>query len=119
MSHIDYPYRIDDRGGTARSNEDDYVRDLIEQLLFTAPGERVNRPDFGSAVMQMVFAPNNETLAATTESTVKAALQQWIADVAEVEGLSVTSDDAKLQLEVRYRVRRTGERRTTRLERAL
>jgi phage baseplate assembly protein W len=119
MTHIDFPYRIDSRGGTAGSGEDDYVRDLIEQLLFTAPGERVNRPDFGSAVMQMVFAPNNETLAATTESSVKAALQQWIADVAEIETISVTSDDAKLRLEVRYRLRRSGERRTTRLERTL
>ncbi|WP_299621894.1 GPW/gp25 family protein [Pelagibius sp.] len=119
MSHVDFPYRIDARGGTARTDENDYVRDLIEQLLFTAPGERVNRPDFGSAVMQLVFAPNNETLAATTESTVKAALQQWIADVAEVETIRVTSDDTKLQLEVSYRVKRSGERRTTRLERAL
>ena len=42
MSHVDFPYRIDARGGTARTDEDDYVRDLIEQLLFTAPGERVN-----------------------------------------------------------------------------
>jgi Bacteriophage baseplate protein W len=119
MTHIDFPYRIDTRGGTAASGEDDYVRGLIEQLLFTAPGERVNRPDFGSAVMQMVFAPNNETLAATTESSIRASLQQWLADVAEVEAIKVTSDDNKLLLDVRYRLRRSGERRTTRLERTL
>jgi len=119
MTHIDYPYGIDSRGRTRLTGDGDYVRDLIEQVLFTAPGERVNRPSFGSGILQTVFAPNGDALAATIEASVKAALDQWLSDYAEIDAISVTSDEARLILDISYRLRRTGERRQTRLERAL
>ena len=62
--NIDFPFHFDDRGRTATTTLDDHVRDLIEQLLFTSPGERVNRPDFGAGLLQLVFAPNSAELAA-------------------------------------------------------
>ena len=55
-----------------RRSDEDHVRDLIEQVLFTTPGERVNRPTFGSGLLQLVFAPNSDALAAATEMTVQA-----------------------------------------------
>lgn len=67
MMHVDFPYRFDARGRTAGTDEADHIRDLIEQVLFTSPGERVMRPDFGSGLLQLVFAPNSEVLAATTQ----------------------------------------------------
>ena len=57
--NIDFPFHFDARGRTATPPTTDHIRDMIEQLLFTAPGERVNRPDFGSGLLQMVFAPNS------------------------------------------------------------
>ncbi|HYJ93736.1 MAG TPA: GPW/gp25 family protein, partial [Vicinamibacterales bacterium] len=60
---LDYPYRFDRSGWTATTGDEDHIRDLIEQVLFTAPGERVNRPTFGSGVLRLVFAPNSDTLA--------------------------------------------------------
>ena len=74
MAYLDYPYHFDGRGRTAATSNDAHMRDLIEQVLFTAPGERVNRPDFGSGLMQLVFAPNSDELAAATQFLVQGAL---------------------------------------------
>lgn len=106
---IDFPFHFDDRGRTASTSDDDHVRDMIEQLLFTNPGERVNRPDFGSGLLQMVFAPNSPELAAALQFTVQAALNRWLGDVIEVRTLEVTADDAKLTVDLAYAVRTTGE----------
>ena len=56
---LDFPYHFDGRGRTATTGRDDHIRDLIEQVLFTAPGERVMRPDFGSGLLALVFEPNS------------------------------------------------------------
>jgi len=75
---LDFPYRFDGLGRTATTDRDDHIRDLIEQVLFTAPGERVMRPDFGSGLLALVFEPNSSTLAATTQIMVQGALQQYL-----------------------------------------
>jgi uncharacterized protein len=110
--NVDHPYRVDGRGRTAQTGDDDHVRDLIEQVLFTSPGERVNRPTFGSGLMQLVFAPNDDALAAATQYAVQGALQLWLAEVIQVEGVEVESHEAELRVTVRYLVRRSQERRT-------
>lgn len=109
--HIDFPFHFDG-GSSATTGTDDHVRDMIEQLLFTNPGERVNRPDFGSGLMQLVFAPNSAELAATLQFTVQAALGQWLGDVIDVRALSVQSEDATLQVSLTYAVRTSGAVRT-------
>ena len=118
MTALDYPYRFDGKGRTASTSDEDHVRDLIEQVLFTAPGERVNRPTFGSGLMQLVFAPASEELATATQFLVHGSLQQWLADVIQVEDVAIEIDDAKLTATVVYRLLRTQERRTERFERA-
>ena len=67
---LGYPYRIDGRGRTAAAAQDTHIRDMIEQVLFTAPGERVNRPDFSSGLLRLAFEPNSDALAATLQFTV-------------------------------------------------
>ncbi|HRJ53124.1 MAG TPA: GPW/gp25 family protein [Candidatus Thiothrix moscowensis] len=111
--NIAYPYRFDTCGRTATVSDDSHIRDMIEQFLFTNPGERVNRPDFGSGLMQMVFAPNSHELASALQFTVQAGLQQWLGDVIEVHALQVTSEDATLRVDLQYRVRRNQEIRIT------
>jgi uncharacterized protein len=111
--NVDYPFHFDARGRTAVTDYDDHIRDMIEQLLFTNPGERVNRPDFGSGVLELVFAPNSPELAAALQFSMQAAVQQWLGDVIQVDSLEVLSEDATLRIELQYVVRRTGETRTT------
>lgn len=116
--NIDFPFGFDQRGRTASTDDDDHVRDMIEQLLFTSPGERVNRPDFGSGLLQMVFGPNSPEIAAALQFTVQAALQRYLGDVIRVNALQVTSNDATLQVELNYTVLATGEARTDTLSRS-
>ena len=73
--NIAYPLNYDERGRTGEADENDHIREMIEQVLFTSPGERVNRPNFGSGLMQLVFAPNSPELAAATQFAVQGALQ--------------------------------------------
>jgi uncharacterized protein len=108
---IDFPFRIDGRGRTAEAAEDDHVRDLIEQVLFTAPGERVNRPAFGSGLLQLVFAPNSDALAAATQLTVQASLQQWLGELIQVQDVDVAAEDSTLRVTVRYVIRKTQQPR--------
>jgi phage baseplate assembly protein W len=88
--NIDYPFHFDSRGQTATTSDDDHIRDLIEQVLFTSPGERVNRPDFGCGLRQLVFAPNSEELAAATQFLVQGSLQQWLGNLIKVEAVEVS-----------------------------
>jgi len=117
MANLDYPYHFDGRGRTASTGDNAHIRDLIEQVLFTAPGERVNRPDFGSGLMQLVFAPNSDELAAATQFLVQGALQQWLGDLIEVEAVEVLNEDSTLRVTVQYSVRRTDERQTAQFTR--
>jgi uncharacterized protein len=110
--NIDFPFHFDGRGRTAATSDDDHVRDMIEQVLLTAAGERVNRPDFGSGLLQMVFAPNSPEIAAALQFTTEAALQRWLGDVIELHSLQVESEDSTLRVTVQYRVRRSGSMET-------
>lgn len=102
MSEPDFPYRFDGLGRSATTGRDDHIRDLIEQVLFTAPGERVMRPDFGSGLLALVFEPNSSTLAATTQMLVQGALQQNLSHLIAVQSVQVVNDDAALRVDVRY-----------------
>lgn len=107
--NIDFPFHWDGLGRTANTGDEDHIRDMIELLLFTNSGERVNRPDFGSGLLQMVFAPNNPELAAVLQFNAQAALQRWLGDLIKVQSLEVTSEEATLRVSLQYTVQRTGE----------
>ncbi|HMO60029.1 MAG TPA: GPW/gp25 family protein [Roseiflexaceae bacterium] len=108
---IRFPLQIDSRGRTATSDEDAHVRAMIEQVLFTSPGERVNRPTFGCGLDRLVFGGNSDELATATQFLVQSALQQWLGDVIHVEAVTVAADDAQLRVAVQYLVRRSQQRR--------
>src|SRR5687768_18293887 len=95
--NIDYPFDFDGRGRTAETNNDEHIRDMIEQFLFTNAGERVNRPEFGSGILQLIFAPNSPELAAALQFTIRAGLQQWLVDVIEVHARGVTSEESSVR----------------------
>jgi phage baseplate assembly protein W len=107
--NIDFPFHFDARGRTATTDDADHIRDMIEELLFTAPGERVNLPDFGSGLLQMVFAPNSAELAAALQFTTQAAVQRYLGDLIDLQQLEVTAQDATLSVTVKYVIRATQQ----------
>ena len=113
---VQFPYQFDGRGRTSDVDEATWIRGLIEQVLFTAPGERVMRPDFGSGLRELVFAPNSPELAATTQFLVQAALQQWLTDLISVEAVAVEAVEARLSVTVQYLIRRSGIRQSDTFE---
>ncbi|MFF5015535.1 GPW/gp25 family protein [Streptomyces sp. NPDC001165] len=105
---IAFPFQADRRGRTAHARPAEHVHDLIEQLLFTSPGERVMRPDFGCGLLDLVFAPSSPELVSTLELSVQAALQRWLGDLVEVVALDIESGDDVVRVHLSYLVRTTG-----------
>lgn len=105
--NVAFPFGFDGRGRTANAN--DHIRDMIEQVLFTAPGERVNRPDFGCGLLQLVFAPNSSELATATQFLVQGALQQALGDIIDLTNVAVSASDNTLTVTVQYTVRTTQQ----------
>lgn len=108
--HPAFPFHFDARGHSATSTYEQYVRGLVEQVLFTAPGERVNRPEFGAGLGQLVFAPNGVEMAGATQLLVQSALQQALSDVIVIEAVDVQNRESTLLVQVQYIVRRTSGR---------
>jgi phage baseplate assembly protein W len=104
MPNVDFPYHFSATGRTATTDRDDHIRDLIEQVLFTAPGERAMRPDFGAGLLALVFEPNSTTLAAATQMLVQSSLQLHLSHLIAVQSVEVTNDDSALKVDVRYTV---------------
>ena len=104
MADFSFPYRIGSDGVTALVGRDDHVRDMIEQVLFTRKGERVNRPDFGAGVADLLFSENAPEMAAAVQHMVQSALQLWLAGVIEIRGVDARSEDSLLSVTVWYRM---------------
>ena len=110
--NVKYPYGFDSSGHTAQDDLACHIRDMVEQILLTSPGERVNRPTFGCGVMQLVFAPNTDALAATQQQVVQASLQQWLSDLIRVNAVNVTAQDSKLVINVTYTIIQSQQQQT-------
>ena len=108
--YLDHPFDIDSTGHVAATDTEDHVRDMICQVLFTDPGERVNRPDFGCGLRQLVFMPNSDALATATQFLVQGSLHRWLGDVIDLERVETSSEDGRLVVTVVYVRRETGER---------
>jgi phage baseplate assembly protein W len=117
MKQVDFPFQFDRSRRTASTDFEDHIRDQIEQVLFTSPGERVNRPDFGCGLLGLVFEPNSDVLATATQQTVQGALQQWLGDLIQVEAVQVESEDASLHVTVQYVIRRSQQRHVAEFQR--
>ncbi|MDT8321053.1 MAG: GPW/gp25 family protein [Xanthomonadales bacterium] len=117
--NIDYPLHFSPLGRTAETDYEEHVRDMIEQFLLTGAGERVNRPDFGSGLLQLLFSLNSPELAATLKFTAQAGLQQWLGDVVEIRELEVSSEDSTVRVELEYYVIRTQQAGTLSVTRSM
>ncbi|MDQ7775048.1 MAG: GPW/gp25 family protein [Paracoccus aminovorans] len=110
MSWLSSPYRIDGTGRSAVTTDlRRHAHDLIEAVLFTAPGERVNRPDFGSGILEMVFDTNNEALETAADFLIQSAIQKHLSEILTVSKLSLRRDEGMLEITLSYVLRETGE----------
>ena len=107
--NLQLPYQFNNRGGTASVNYNDHIRNMIEQILFTSPGERVNRPNFGSGLLQAIFEPNSNDMAATTQYLVQGALNKWLGHLIEVNEVLITNIDSSLKVKVAYTILESQE----------
>src|SRR5271168_3214865 len=110
--NLAFPYGFDSTGHTAQTDLLTQIRDMILQILFTSPGERVNRPTFGSGTAQLVFALNSDVLAGAQQQAIQAGLQQWLSDLIRVNSVTVSANDATLQITVVYTVIQTQQQQT-------
>lgn len=117
--HIDYPFHFDGLGSTAATSDEGYIRDLIEQILLTAQGERVNRPEFGCGLSRRLFEPNSAESAAAVQITIQSSLQQMLGELIDVEGLEVSADEAVLTVNLQFSLRINGERREMTVQRGI
>ena len=118
-NQLDYPFGFDPRGRSRLTGAGDHVRDLIEQVLFTAPGERVNRPEFGTPIKDLVFEGLSGTLVATTEQMVHGALIRWLDTLISVESVKVEAVESTLSVTIVYALRGQADRRTDVFERVM
>ena len=114
---IAYPFHINGRGRTAAADRERHIRHLIEQVLFTAPGERVNRPEFGTGLQALLFAPNSGELATATQFLVQGALQQWLGELIQVDSVLVEREGSSLIVTIQYQDRYSRQRHTAELSR--
>ncbi len=121
IKSIHYPFAIDHGLGSLAEENDyaEHVEQLIKQLLFTSPGERINRPDFGCGLRRMVFAPNNTASASLTQVTIYQALTTWLGSLITVEEVKVNALNEKLEVGIVYILKARQERRYLNLETSL
>ncbi len=108
--NIYFPFRIDNAGRVDEASLEDHINQLIQQVLFTSTGERVNRPDFGSELMRMVFSANSDVMTAANEFLVQSSLQKWLGDLIQIENVSIENSDTTLNVTVQYLIRQTQSR---------
>ena len=105
--NVNFPFQFDGRGRTLDPLAS-YLEQLVEQVLFTSPGERVNLPDFGSGLLQLAFAPNSAEMAAATQFSVQGALQKWLSNYIKVQSVVATVEESVLTVTVTYQLLNTG-----------
>jgi phage baseplate assembly protein W len=114
---VAFPFRLDGQGRVESPSYDDHIRQMIEQVLFTAPGERVNRPDFGAGVEGFLFGAADAEVATALQGIVQGALQQWLGGLIKLEAVQVTAVESTLTVTVQYIVIRNQQRQVAQFER--
>lgn len=115
--YIAYPLSITNEGFIATTGADQHIEQLIEQVLFTMPGERVNLPDFGTTVSQLIFSPGQPELVSATQFLIQGALQQWLGSLIQVQAVQVAVEDATLNVTIRYVQKQTQQLQIARFTR--
>ena len=110
-----FPFAVNEAGRINATGGDEAIRGKIIQVLFTAPGERVNQPEFGCGLFNLVFEPNYAILASAMEFTIGQALVRWLKDDILVNGVSVDSSESTVTVEIAYTKRKDLSKQAVRI----
>jgi uncharacterized protein len=115
---IRYPFAVDAGLGKLREENvyNDHVVQMMKQVLFTNPGERIDRPDFGCGLQRMVFEPNSEITAGLLQITIVQSLNRWLGEVISVVDVKTNANEEKLEVGIVYIVKARQERRFLNVE---
>jgi Bacteriophage baseplate protein W len=118
IESVRYPFAVDGNAGRLAQEPlyAEHVEQMIKQVLLTAPGERINRPDFGCGLRRMVFAPSSDATAQLLEVMVLQSLDRWLGTVISVDSVRVVANSEVLELHLAYLLKARGERRYLNLE---
>ena len=118
FTSIRYPFSIDAGLGrlAEETNYAEHIEQLMKQVLFTAPGERINRPDFGCGIKRMVFAPNDPVTASLAQVTIFQSLKRWLGNVIDVQDVKAAAINERLEIKIAYSLKARQERRYLNLE---
>ncbi len=112
---LQMPFAKGHSGGAAQIDDiDQHIKDKMMQVLFTVPGERVNLPDFGCGIRDIVFEGNNEALAAAVRYKIFKALTRWMGKEVKINTVNVFNEDETLFIQIMYQ--RLDKRIPERLE---
>ncbi|HZH03072.1 MAG TPA: GPW/gp25 family protein [Myxococcaceae bacterium] len=117
--NLHFPFQLGDRGVPLTANYLQTVRQQLEQLLFTVPGERVNRPRFGCGIQRLVFGSASPEAATAAEYVIKINIQEFMGELVKLDAVKVTAEDATLFVDILYTLRDTGEERAETFRRPL
>ncbi len=117
MEYLHYPFKINHLGRTSTANFEEHIRQLIEQVLFTSPGERVNRPDLGSDVLALIFSPDSPKLSTTIAANIRSSLAKYLSDLVTVENIGISHKNSSLAITVKYVIRKTQSKQVTEFRR--
>ena len=96
-----FPVSVNLNGGVSTSALEENVRQSIFIILGTAPGERINRPQFGCQIHDLMFAPNNDLTAATAEVYCEEAIYKFEPRVSNVKCMARPNADEPNRLDIR------------------
>jgi len=118
IESVRYPFAVDGNAGRLAQEPlyAEHVEQMIKQVLLTAPGERINRPDFGCGLRRMVFAPSSDATAQLLQVMVLQSLDRWLGTVISVDSVRVVANNEVLELHLAYLLKARGERRYLNLE---
>jgi uncharacterized protein len=119
VEYLVYPFQIDHLGRTKVTNLREHIKQLIEQTLFTSPGERVNLPFFGCRINELLFAPNSPELLAEVTNIVYSSLIKYLSDLVTIENVTIENSDATIAVTVAYTIKRNQLKQTVTFRRIM
>ena len=111
--NLAFPFRLNSRGRSDTAGDERHVRGMLEMLLLTNAGERVNRPGYGGGLARLLFGPVSPELAVTLQQTLRAEVIQWLDDVVNLQDLDVAFDESRIVVTISYVLRSDGDLKTS------